>query len=142
MLDGSARIPGTDTMLADVEATLKYALGRILEAKLRRLKNITGYQRKLLVIWNGYFFADATRVKEVLDSRGLTAQEVDSILFIDDSSTVHWVADPAGLFGPHRRRTHDDVAAHAYNLWERRGGPIGSPEVDWFEAERQLNTQA
>ena len=25
---------------------------------------------------------------------------------------------------------------------ERRGRPIGSPEVDWFEAERQLDTQA
>lgn len=26
----------------------------------------------------------------------------------------------------------------AYHLWERRGRPRGSPEVDWFEAERLL----
>jgi hypothetical protein len=27
----------------------------------------------------------------------------------------------------------------AYNLWVKRGQPIGSAEADWFEAERQLS---
>jgi hypothetical protein len=27
----------------------------------------------------------------------------------------------------------------AFNLWLARGRPVGCPEVDWFEAERQLN---
>ncbi len=27
----------------------------------------------------------------------------------------------------------------AYDLWLARGRPFGCPEVDWFEAERQLN---
>jgi hypothetical protein len=27
----------------------------------------------------------------------------------------------------------------AYDLWLARGCPVGCPEVDWFEAERQLN---
>jgi Protein of unknown function (DUF2934) len=26
----------------------------------------------------------------------------------------------------------------AYELWVARGCPVGSPDVDWFEAERQL----
>ena len=26
----------------------------------------------------------------------------------------------------------------AYENWERRGRPIGSPEVDWFAAEKEL----
>ena len=26
----------------------------------------------------------------------------------------------------------------AYEYWERRGRPIGSPEVDWFAAEKTL----
>lgn len=30
------------------------------------------------------------------------------------------------------------VAALAYELWQRRGCPEGSPEDDWFEAERIL----
>ena len=27
----------------------------------------------------------------------------------------------------------------AYALWVERGCPVGSPEVDWFEAERRLS---
>jgi hypothetical protein len=31
---------------------------------------------------------------------------------------------------------HEFVAKLAYQHWERRGMPLGSPEVDWFAAER------
>ena len=33
------------------------------------------------------------------------------------------------------------VAALAYQLWLGRGGPIGSPEVDWFRAEEELKSR-
>ena len=33
---------------------------------------------------------------------------------------------------------HEFVAKLAYKLWEERGRPSGSPEVDWFAAERAL----
>lgn len=33
---------------------------------------------------------------------------------------------------------HEFVAKLAYQNWERRGMPFGSPEVDWFAAERVL----
>lgn len=33
---------------------------------------------------------------------------------------------------------HEFVAKLAYKLWEERGHPFGSPEVDWFEAERAV----
>ena len=33
----------------------------------------------------------------------------------------------------------EQIAALAYALWEQRGRPEGSPEVDWFAAEAQLN---
>lgn len=33
---------------------------------------------------------------------------------------------------------HEITAILAYRLWERRGRPLGSPEVDWFEAKNQL----
>lgn len=29
------------------------------------------------------------------------------------------------------------IAALAYQLWQDRGCPIGSPDEDWFEAEKQ-----
>jgi hypothetical protein len=33
----------------------------------------------------------------------------------------------------------DAIRKIAYDLWERRGAPIGSPNEDWIEAERQLS---
>lgn len=33
---------------------------------------------------------------------------------------------------------HEFVAKLAFRLWEERGRPFGSPEVDWFAAERAL----
>jgi Protein of unknown function (DUF2934) len=35
-------------------------------------------------------------------------------------------------------RQEERVALLAYALWQYRGCPIGSPEQDWLEAERQL----
>ena len=32
----------------------------------------------------------------------------------------------------------DVTARLAYELWEQRGRPFGSPEMDWFAAERVL----
>jgi hypothetical protein len=34
---------------------------------------------------------------------------------------------------------YSEVAALAYRLWNERGCPAGSPEEDWFRAERELN---
>ena len=31
-----------------------------------------------------------------------------------------------------------EIAALAYELWVERGCPDGSPEEDWYRAERQL----
>lgn len=33
---------------------------------------------------------------------------------------------------------HEATAKLAYDLWERRGCPLGSPEVEWTLAERIL----
>ena len=32
------------------------------------------------------------------------------------------------------------IAVRAYELWQDRGAPIGSPEVDWFRAQEELNS--
>lgn len=37
--------------------------------------------------------------------------------------------------------THAQIEERAYYLWERRGRPVGSPEVDWERAERELREQ-
>lgn len=35
--------------------------------------------------------------------------------------------------------SHEEIERRAYDSWEARGRPFGSPEVDWFEAERELS---
>jgi len=37
--------------------------------------------------------------------------------------------------------SEEQVAQLAYQLWQTRGCPIGSPEQDWFQAEQQLRNQ-
>jgi hypothetical protein len=36
------------------------------------------------------------------------------------------------------KNNHEVMAKLAYELWERRGCPLGSPEVDWLAAEQTL----
>jgi hypothetical protein len=33
---------------------------------------------------------------------------------------------------------YEDVAKLAYRFWEDRGRPMGSPEVDWYRAEQEV----
>jgi hypothetical protein len=33
---------------------------------------------------------------------------------------------------------HDQIQLRAYQYWEERGRPLGTPEVDWFRAEQEL----
>ncbi len=35
---------------------------------------------------------------------------------------------------------HELVQKLAYQLWEERGSPLGSPEIDWFAAEKAVRT--
>ena len=34
--------------------------------------------------------------------------------------------------------SQDEIATLAYALWQQRGCPDGSPEVDWLKAEAEL----
>ena len=36
---------------------------------------------------------------------------------------------------------HDDIAALAYELWQARGCPNGSPEEDWYQAAEELRSR-
>ena len=47
---------------------------------------------------------------------------------------VHSTAESAEPAAP----TQDQISKLAYTLWQQRGCPDGSPEVDWLEAEEEL----
>ena len=33
---------------------------------------------------------------------------------------------------------HKQIESLAYRLWEKRGRPLGSPDEDWYRAEREF----
>ena len=37
--------------------------------------------------------------------------------------------------------SENEVQQKAYSLWESRGRPIGSPEIDWYGAKEQLSPE-
>jgi hypothetical protein len=43
-------------------------------------------------------------------------------------------AAPGDRFSP----TQDEVAALADEFWKQRGRQLGSPDEDWFRAEREI----
>ena len=45
--------------------------------------------------------------------------------------------EPVGAESP----SHDEIAVLAYSYWEARGCQGGSPDEDWFRAERELRSQ-
>jgi hypothetical protein len=48
---------------------------------------------------------------------------------------VHRTKHGVATFG------HDEIAARAHELWQARGCPEGSPEVDWFRAAEELRSR-
>lgn len=52
------------------------------------------------------------------------------------SRTAGEIADKPAV--AERAPTHEEIARLAYNLWEARGRPLGSPEEDWIAAEQDL----
>jgi hypothetical protein len=38
----------------------------------------------------------------------------------------------------HPSPVHQQIASRAYQLWQNRGRPWGTPETDWLEAEHEL----
>ena len=58
-----------------------------------------------------------------------------------NADSVRVAPDP-GLEAEYRLCADDreKISRLAYSHWEARGCPIGSPEEDWYRAERELRT--
>ena len=42
----------------------------------------------------------------------------------------------------HDQPEHQRIAQLAYDLWQKRGCPIGSPDEDWFRVENELRRES
>jgi len=54
----------------------------------------------------------------------------------------HHGAHPEDQNSAHDEDYQNDLEMLAYQYWQERGSPIGSPEEDWFRAEAELRRQA
>jgi hypothetical protein len=61
-------------------------------------------------------------------------------LVIWETMTVYASILPAEPERAAQKMAHEEIAVHAYYHWERRGRPIGSPEVDWYWAIENLRS--
>jgi hypothetical protein len=66
------------------------------------------------------------------------ALKIDPKKGIKSLHTTPGAASPAGDHGTGIQT----IEARAYELWLERGCPIGSPEVDWFQAEEELSGES
>lgn len=58
---------------------------------------------------------------------------------MSDESQSPDVQQPLELAPDHSYESRREfVEKLAYQLWEQRGSPLGSPEEDWFAAERTV----
>jgi hypothetical protein len=67
------------------------------------------------------------------------APVAEALAAVSESSSTSLKSSPAE--SP-RAVTHQQIAELAHSFWSSRGHSHGSPEDDWFRAERQLSSAA
>jgi len=67
------------------------------------------------------------------------APVAEALAAVSESSSTGLSSTPPDL---QRTITHQEIAELAHSLWSSRGHSHGSPEDDWFRAERQLTGAA
>jgi len=85
MVDGTARTPDGNIMLADIQGSIDYALGRILSEKVPRLSQFAHWEKRVLVMVSEYFFADSENVRVGLQKRSGEIAPIDEIYLAWDS---------------------------------------------------------
>jgi hypothetical protein len=54
------------------------------------------------------------------------------------SGSVTEISSQSARIGRPGPENQEEIVALAHALWQARGCPIGSPEEDWFQAQRAL----
>ncbi len=88
---GADTVPNSSNLVADVDATLDYSLERILAAKAPRMKQVCGYDKKVLLIWNTIPFATAENTKSALAKHNTTV--FDAIFLLEGTNQITLLID-------------------------------------------------
>lgn len=75
-LGGATLGADQENLAADLEATLRYAVDRMLQHKLPKLATLGGYDRRILLVWRGYLFAEPRNMKTLLAEKNLSKADL------------------------------------------------------------------
>lgn len=59
----------------------------------------------------------------------------------EESEAVPMKSQPAVAETGRDAPTHEEIAARAYEHWQKRGGVPGDAEDDWWQAEQELRKE-
>jgi Protein of unknown function (DUF2934) len=71
---------------------------------------------------------------------GVCAKGKTGRFMIEQFKNGDWHQRPKPLTDFYREDRHELVQRLAYQNWEKRGRPLGSPEIDWFAAEKAVRS--
>jgi hypothetical protein len=78
------KLPQEGGFVGDVQASVAFAVNRILGVKLPILQNrVNGYDRKILLIWSDLSLAKSSEVATALHAYGLCSTDLDGVVFVD-----------------------------------------------------------
>jgi hypothetical protein len=84
--------------------------------------------------------ADAHRIAQKHEKDDERTDGKHSLHVLEHSQAAHSLTKALAFGYGVRPCGHDEIATLAYELWQARGCPYGSPEEDWFRAEAELRS--
>jgi hypothetical protein len=91
---GIDTLPHSSDIAGNIAANIDYAVRRILEAKVPKMKALPTGQRKVLLVWSDYALADAKEVSRAIGQFCPNDGDLDGVFFIDSGwKTVSLVAN-------------------------------------------------
>ncbi|HLK65038.1 MAG TPA: hypothetical protein VKU19_16460 [Bryobacteraceae bacterium] len=94
-ISSAARVPNSNELAANVDATLDHSISYVLKEKLPRMANVQGYDRKVLLVWKAIPTGTAENVGAVFASK--LKIELDGVFLYEYGANRTTLVVNAGL---------------------------------------------
>lgn len=75
--------PRSDCRVADISANIEYSVQRIYRAKLPKMQALSGYERKVLLVWCDYVLPKREEVSSALVRHYPPEGDLDGVFFVE-----------------------------------------------------------
>jgi hypothetical protein len=94
-ISGAARVPNSNELAANVDATLDHSVSYVLKEKLPRMAKVQGYDRKVLLVWKAIPTVTAEDLAAVFASK--LKSELDGVFLYEYGANRTTLVLNAGL---------------------------------------------